>query len=86
LKYFKSVLNVYFSVLNVVPLEDDALGTETFWGVCKKLAYWVVVHVYELVVLYTSFYISDQTVFLTQFAFRLWACSCKKNTANAPHT
>jgi hypothetical protein len=32
--------------LSIVSPEDDALSIETCWGVCKKLEYWILVHVY----------------------------------------
>jgi hypothetical protein len=43
-----SFLKVFFSVLNIVHLENDALSIETCWSVWKKREYWTLVRVYRV--------------------------------------
>jgi hypothetical protein len=52
------------SIKNIVPPEDDAISAEKCWGVCKKLEYWILVRVYELVVYTYNSQISRLTEFL----------------------
>jgi hypothetical protein len=67
-KHEKHFYSTFLMFLNTVPPEYDGLNIETCCGgVRKKLEYWILVRVYELVILYTPFYV-ETTV------YTVWKC------------